>query len=305
MGLVKTSAVLVALFAVGVQWLDQSGQSDALATDFLPSGPCGPVDPLLFTTRAGQGPLGARCAGTVRRPGAGALPQTGRQVRSQPAMALADALSALRAALELAAHQASMTSPFAAEGIQRLKSESKGARAWRAGLVIAALAFLAVPPPGSPRARLRALCYIVPLVAAAFYGPAPSAFSVKAVADGVGDLMRRNDAMGRLSLVGAATAFCAPQASRCAGPCIGAGRRWPNPALEVGKVDAALARKRRCRGGAGRAPRPSAAQPATFGSTTSRSCPRSCIRRRSPGRARSLPWVHSVEINQCVGCRTH
>ena len=35
MGLVKTSAVLVALFAVGVQWLDQSGQSDALAGGFF------------------------------------------------------------------------------------------------------------------------------------------------------------------------------------------------------------------------------------------------------------------------------
>ena len=80
-------------------------------------------------------------------------------------------------------------------------------------------------------------------VAAAFYGPAPSAFSVKAVADGVGDLMRRNDATGRLSLVGAATAFCACLRPRAA-PVLALGAlaalAVSNPALEVGKVDAAL-----------------------------------------------------------------
>ena len=80
-------------------------------------------------------------------------------------------------------------------------------------------------------------------VAAAFYGPAPSAFSVKAVLEGIGDLMRRNDATGRLSLVGAATAFCACLRPRAA-PVLALGAlaalAVSNPALEASKVDAAL-----------------------------------------------------------------
>ena len=243
MGLVKTSAVLVALFAVGVQWLDQSGQSDALAGGFFAK----PVHAARLTRFYLQhAPDKVHSVPDVLDRYSGREQELYRKLAAKYEVSpqwRVDALSALRAALELAAHHASMTSPFAAEGIQRLKSESKGARAWRAGLVIAALAFLAVPPPGSPRARLRALCYIVPLVAAAFYGPAPSAFSVKAVADGVGDLMRRNDATGRLSLVGAATAFCACLRPRTA-PVLALGAlaalAVSNPALEASKVDAAL-----------------------------------------------------------------
>jgi len=243
MGLVKASAVLVALFAVGVQWLDQSGQSDALAGGFFAK----PVHAARLTRFYLQhAPDKVHSVPDVLDRYSGREQELYRKLAAKYEVSpqwRVDALSALRAALELAAHQASMTSPFAAEGIQRLKSESKGARAWRAGLVIAALAFLAVPPPGSPRARLRALCYIVPLVSAAFYGPAPSAFSVKAVLDGVGDLMRRNDATGRLSLVGAATAFGACLRPRAA-PVLALGAlaalAVSNPALEASKVDAAL-----------------------------------------------------------------
>ena len=167
MGLVKTSAVLVALFAVGVQWLDQSGQSDALAGGFFAK----PVHAARLTAFYLQhAPDKVHSVPDVLDRYAGREQELYRKLAAKYEVSpqwRVDALSALRAALELAAHAASMASPFAAEGIQRLKSESKGARAWRAGLVIAALAFLAVPPPGSPRARLRAHCYIVPLVAAA------------------------------------------------------------------------------------------------------------------------------------------
>ena len=146
MGLVKTSAVLVALFAVAVQWLDQSGQSDALAGGFFAK----PVHAARLTRFYLQhAPDKVHSVPDVLDRYSGREQELYRKLAAKYEVSpqwRVDALSALRAALELAAHHASMTSPFAAEGIQRLKSESKGARAWRAGLVIAALAFLAVPP---------------------------------------------------------------------------------------------------------------------------------------------------------------
>jgi hypothetical protein len=244
MGLVKTSAVLVALFSVGVQWLDQSGQSDHIAGGvfatpahaarltrfYLQHAPdkVHSVPDVLGRYAGREDELYRKLAGKYR---------VSEQLR-------VDALSALRAALELLAHRATLLSPFAADGIGRLRSETKGARAWRTCIVIATLAFLAVPPPGSPRARLRTLCYIVPLVTAAFHGPAPSSFSIKAAIDGVADLMRRNDATGRLCLVGAATAFGACLRPRAA-PVLALGAMAAlavsNPAIEVSNdVDAGL-----------------------------------------------------------------
>ena len=305
MGLVKTSAVLVALFAVGVQWLDQSGQSDALAGGFFAK----PVHAARLTRFYLQhAPDKVHSVPDVLDRYSGREQELYRKLAAKYEVTpqwRVDALSALRAALELAAHQASMTSPFAAEGIQRLKSESEGARAWRAGLVIAALAFLAVPPPGSPRARLRALCYIVPLVAAAFYGPAPSAFSVKAVADGVGDLMRRNDARegsprrrgdGVLRASGRARPVLALGAL--------AALAVSNPALEASKVDAALLvdagvaasrdeRRVDPRGAAGHL------RLHTFARVRGRALA------AGSWTGQVLAVGTSVEINQSVGCRTH
>ena len=122
MGLVKTSAVLVALFAVAVQWLDQSGQSDALAGGFFAK----PVHAARLTRFYLQhAPDKVHSVPDVLERYSGREQELYRKLAAKYEVSpqwRVDALSALRAALELAAHQASMASPFAAEGIQRLKS---------------------------------------------------------------------------------------------------------------------------------------------------------------------------------------
>lgn len=244
MALVKTSAIFVAVFAVAVQWLDQSGKSDHIAGGIFAT----PVHAARLTRFYLQhAPDKVHSVPDVLERYAGREDELYRKLAGKYGVSeqwRVDALSALRAALEMMAHKATLLSPFAADGIGRLRSETKGARAWRACLMIVALAFLAVPPPGSPRARLRALCYIVPLVTAAFYGPGPSSFSIKAAIDGVADLMSRNDATGRLCLVGAATAFGACLRPRAA-PVLALGAlaalAVSNPANEVSNdVDAGL-----------------------------------------------------------------
>ena len=90
--------------------------------------------------------------------------------------------------------------------------------------------------------------------------------------------MRRNDATGRLSLVGAATAFCA-----CSGRALRRSLRCgalaalavSNPALEASKVDAALLVDAGVAASRTSAASILAAQPATSASATSRSSPRS------------------------------
>ena len=102
MGLVKTSAVLVALFAVGVQWLDQSGQSDALAGGFFAK----PVHAARLTRFYLQhAPDKVHSVPDVLDRYAGREQELYRKLAAKYEVTpqwRVDALSALRAALELA-----------------------------------------------------------------------------------------------------------------------------------------------------------------------------------------------------------
>ena len=115
-----------------------------------------------------------------------------------------DALSVLRAALELSLAAASRRSEAAGAWISAWRSQPPATKLARAAAAAAGLAHLG--SPGDARGRLRGLVVFGPLVVAGVVGPSPDSFSLEKLWGGAASLLATLDAKGRAALLCGGTA---------------------------------------------------------------------------------------------------